>query len=65
VLTDGRPSLVLGPSLIDWTVHGYTAARPRPTRDQAVVITPPLTLAAISAGYPVQIDGAATQLAAG
>ena len=63
MLVDGRPSLVLGPALIDWTVRGYTGTRPRPTRGDAEVITPPLTLAALDAGYPVQIDGAATQLA--
>ena len=64
VLLDGRPCLVLGRDLIDWTVRGYTSVRPRPTRGDAEVITPPLTLSALQAGYPVQIDGAATQLAA-
>jgi hypothetical protein len=64
VLVDGAPSLVVGPALIDWTVQGYSASRPRPTQGQAEVITPPLTLRALGAGYPVQIDGAATQLAA-
>jgi hypothetical protein len=64
VLLDGRPSLVLGPAVIEWTVRGYGAARARPTRGRAEVITPPLTLGALNAGYPVQIDGAATELAA-
>jgi hypothetical protein len=63
VLDDSRPSLVLGPSLIEWTVLGYVASRPRPTHGEATVITPPLSLGALNAGYPVQIDGAATQLA--
>ena len=63
VLVDQRPSLVLGPALIDWTVRGYAGLRPRPTRGDAEVITPPLTLGALDAGYPVQIDGAATRLA--
>ncbi len=63
VLVDGEPSLVVGKALVDWTVRGYTVARPRPTRGQAQVITPPLSLAALVAGYPVQIDGAAAQLA--
>ncbi len=65
VLVDGEPGLVVGDALIDWTVRGYTSARPRPTRGRAQVITPPLTLAALRAGYPVQIDGAAMQLAGG
>jgi hypothetical protein len=65
VLVDQRPSLVLGPALIDWTVRGYAGLRPRPTRGDAEVITPPLTLGALDAGYPVQIDGSATRLAHG
>jgi hypothetical protein len=65
VVVDDEPRLVVGDALIDWTARGYTAARPRPTRGQARVITPPLSVAALLAGYPVQIDGAATQLADG
>jgi hypothetical protein len=65
VVVDDVPRLVLGDALIDWTVRGYTAARPRPTRGQAQVITPPLSVAALLGGYPVQIDGAAAQLADG
>ena len=63
VLVDGRPSLVLQSALVDWTPAGYTAARPRPVRGRAEVITPPLTLTTLIAGYPAQIDSTATQLA--
>lgn len=63
VLMDRQPSLVLGPLLIDWTVRGYIGTQQRPARGNAVVITPPLTLGALDAGYPVQIDSAAKQLA--
>jgi len=65
ILSDGRPSLVLGPALIDWTTQGYTGMRRRPARGEAEVITPPPALAALGAGYPVQIDDAATQFASG
>jgi len=53
------PALVLGKQLIDWTRAGYTTRHPRPRRGLAEVITPPSTIAALRAGYPVQIDDAA------
>jgi hypothetical protein len=60
VLTEGdRPALVLGGQLIDWDENGYGERRRRPRRGIATVITPPSTLAAIAAGYPVQIDASA------
>ncbi len=40
VLEDGAPSLVLGTQLLEWTPAGYARRRPRPTRGEAVVITP-------------------------
>jgi hypothetical protein len=46
-------------SLVEWTHAGYGAARPRPARGVANVITPPSTVAALQAGYSVQIDESA------
>jgi hypothetical protein len=56
---DGAACLLLDGSLIEWTHAGYGAARRRPTRGAACVITPLSTVAALQAGYPVQIDGSA------
>jgi hypothetical protein len=56
---DGAARLSLDGSLIEWTHAGYGAARPCPTRGAAHVITPPSTVAALQAGYPVQIDESA------
>jgi hypothetical protein len=56
---DGAPQLVLGKELVEWTREGYGARRRRPARGATVAITPPSTLAALRAGYPVQIDQAA------
>lgn len=55
-LVDDTPALVRGDRLCEWTTAGYGAARPRPTRGNATVITPPSSVAALGAGYPVQID---------
>lgn len=57
------PWLVLGDRLIEWTPAGYGRAAPRPTRGRARVLTPPATVAALAAGYPVQIDDAARRAA--
>jgi hypothetical protein len=59
VLVDQTPSLVAGDELVAWTHAGYGARRARPLRGTAEVITPPATVAALRAGYPVQIDDAA------
>ena len=59
VLVDETPALVLGDGLSEWTREGYGARRPRPRRGTARVITPPASLAALRAGYPVQIDAGA------
>lgn len=53
---DGCPHLVHGADLVEWTRGGYGARRPRPGRGTAAVITPPSSVAALRAGYPVQID---------
>jgi hypothetical protein len=39
-----------------WTREGYADQRARPKEGIADVITPPSTIAALRAGYPVQID---------
>jgi hypothetical protein len=41
VLHDDAPHLVLGDGLLAWSPAGYEARRPRPSRAQARVITPP------------------------
>ena len=56
VLLDATPALVVGDHLIEWTRRGYRDRRSRPSRGTADTITPPSTLAALRAGYPVQID---------
>jgi hypothetical protein len=58
----GTPALVLEDRLVDWSTSGYGEGRSRPDRGTATVITPPSTVAAIAAGYPVQVDGSATTI---
>jgi len=54
VLRDGAPCLVLGAHLLTWTASGYVARSRRPARARALVITPPLLLAVLRAGwYPL------------
>lgn len=64
VLLEDVPAVVLGDQLTEWTREGYEARRARPARGAAVVITPPSSLAALRAGYPVQIDASALALPA-
>jgi hypothetical protein len=59
VLAGDAPAVVAGDALVEWTTSGYGARRARPRRGTAEVITPPTTVAALRAGYPVQIDHAA------
>lgn len=65
VLLDGEPGLVLGDAIVPWSAQGYRSPLHRPAGGQAMVITPTLSLAALNAGYPLQIDDAARHLAAG
>jgi hypothetical protein len=58
-LEDGAPALVLDDALVEWTVEGYADRRRRPPRGTVEVITPPSSVAALRAGYPVQVDDAA------
>ena len=61
VLLDEAPILVLGDQLVEWTREGYGERRSRPARGTANVITPPSTVSALGAGYPVQIDDSARE----
>jgi hypothetical protein len=56
VLVDESPALVVGDQLTPWTRRGYRGRLDRPARGVARVITPPSSVAALRAGYPVQID---------
>ena len=51
VLHRGAPHLVLGSHLLSWTVAGYVARSPRPTRQQATLITPPSLVAVLRNGW--------------
>jgi hypothetical protein len=51
VLRDGAPWLVLGGELLAWTPVGYSARIPRPTRERALVITPPSLVEVLRSGW--------------
>jgi hypothetical protein len=59
VLVDETPAVVLGDRLTEWSHAGYGRRRTRPRRGTAAVITPPSTVGALRAGYPVQVDDSA------
>jgi hypothetical protein len=59
VLFDGRPAVLVGDHLTEWTTEGYAGRRARPHDGTATVLTPPATVATLQAGYPVQIDESA------
>jgi len=59
VLLDTSPIIVIGDQLTEWTRKGYRGLRARPIEGTVDVITPPSTLAALRAGYRVQIDSSA------
>ena len=59
VLLDGVAAVVVGDQLSEWTHKGYGLRRDRPRTGSASVLTPPSTVAAIRAGYEVQIDPSA------
>jgi hypothetical protein len=56
VLLDSTPAVVVDDHVTLWTRQGYSRRRARPMHGIADVITPPSTVAALRAGYPVQID---------
>ncbi len=59
LLLGESPAVIVGDHLSPWTREGYGGRRSRPSRGTANIITPPSTVAALRAGYPVQIDGRA------
>jgi len=59
VLVDDVPYLVRGAALVSWSTSGYREARDRPSTGEAVVLTPPTTLAALREGYSPQVDPSA------
>lgn len=59
VLLDGTPAVVVDDHVTEWTHDGYGNRLVRPKHATADVITPPSTVAALRAGYSVQIDESA------
>ncbi len=59
VLLDTSPTIVIGDQLTEWTRKRYRGLRARPIQGTVDVITPPSTVAALRAGYRVQIDASA------
>jgi hypothetical protein len=51
VLREGTPWLVLGADLLSWTAAGYVARRPRPARQQALLVTPPSLVTILRGGW--------------
>jgi hypothetical protein len=51
VMRDGRPFLVLGPALLQWSAAGYVAGIARPSGEPATVITPPSLVALLRASW--------------
>jgi hypothetical protein len=51
VALDGRAWLVLSEWLLEWSAGGYLIRRPRVSRGDVTVLTPPSLVAAIAAGY--------------
>jgi hypothetical protein len=51
VVRDGVPKLVRDGKLHSWSTAGYGASSPRPTSEEAVVITPPSLLAVLASGW--------------
>jgi hypothetical protein len=56
VQLEQSPAVVIGDEVVEWTHGGYGVPRRRPTSGDALVLTPPSTVAVLRAGYPVQID---------
>ncbi len=59
VLFDAIPAVIVGDHLAEWTHNGYLRRRGRPRIGLASVLTPPSSVAALGAGYGVQIDATA------
>ena len=59
VRTADELAVVVGEHLTRWTLAGYGRRLARPRTGEAAVVTPPSSVAALRAGYPVQLDDAA------
>jgi hypothetical protein len=59
VVLDAIPAIVVGAWVAPWTPDGYGPRRSRPIEGTVDVLTPPSTVIALRAGYPVQIDPSA------
>jgi hypothetical protein len=60
VLLEAGPAVVVGDHLTGWTAgNRYGERFRRPGLGRAIVLTPPSSLRALQAGYPVQLDSAA------
>ena len=55
ILLDDGPAVVAGDQLVPWTPSGYLPVRPRPTGGSVDVITPPLSVNALRAGFVPQL----------
>lgn len=55
VLVEDTRALVVADAVHPWTTNGYAPAVSRPSSGTAQVITPPLSLRVLGAGYPVDI----------
>jgi hypothetical protein len=51
VLHDGDPHLVLGAHVLRWTPAGYIGPKPRPVRQQIVLVTPPSLVSVLRSGW--------------
>jgi hypothetical protein len=58
-IVDDQPVVVVGEHITPWSTEGYGPRRVRPRSGRATVLTPPSTVAALRAGYLVQIDDSA------
>ena len=55
VLVEGKPHLVVGDGLLEWSPGGYVAGRKRPAAGDAALITPPSAIEVIAAGFKAEL----------
>jgi len=51
VLREGAPCLILGGDLLTWSAAGYVERKRQPSRQQALLITPPSLVAVLRSGW--------------
>ena len=51
VSLDGRPCLILGNTLLEWSAGGYEERRPRPAHGKVDVLTPPSIVEVLRTGF--------------